>query len=116
MWNIIELRKDNDLTQYQISLYLNINRRSYGNIEKGKRKLNIEECIKLALLYDVSIEYIYGLTDDKSIRLHVDKYKRNDIIRSYNIDINYYNKLRNIIIEHEKRLEFSREITKSKIT
>ena len=61
---LYDLRIDNDLTQEDVAKILNITKQSYGRYENGTRKLQIEELIKLAKYYKVSLDYITGLTND----------------------------------------------------
>lgn len=59
-----DLREDNDLLQEDIAKVLNTTKQSYSNYERGYRKLNIEDLIKLSQFYKVSTDYILGLTDN----------------------------------------------------
>lgn len=61
---IYDLRVDNDLRQEDIANILNTTKQNYGMYENGKRKLNIEDLIKLCEFYKVSSDYILGLTDN----------------------------------------------------
>lgn len=60
---IRDLREDNDLTQDQIVELLKMHKTTYTNYEQGKREPPFEFIIKLAKLYNVSIDYIAGLID-----------------------------------------------------
>ena len=60
-----DLRIDSDKTQTEIAEYLGCQREVYRRYEKGTRQIPIDFLIKLALLYDVSIDYLVGLTDEK---------------------------------------------------
>lgn len=63
---LYDLRTDKDLTQEDIAKILNTSKQSYGRYENGTRKLSIEDLIKLAQFYQVSTDYILGLTDIKT--------------------------------------------------
>ena len=66
---IRDLREDRDLTQDQLVKILKMHKTTYTNYEQGKREPPFEFIIKLARLYDVSIDYIAGLVDvSKSYR------------------------------------------------
>lgn len=56
------LREDNDLTQQDIANYLNCSQTAYSKWEKGQRDITIDKLIKLAKFYNVSLDYIAGLT------------------------------------------------------
>ena len=62
---IRSLREDHDLTQMQMSEMLHCSQRVYSNYECGE--LDIPTCIliDLANIYNVSIDYILGCTDNK---------------------------------------------------
>lgn len=62
---IRDLREDNDLTQTQIGIKLNIPQRTYAYYESGERTIPPEILIALADFYNTSIDYILGRTDKK---------------------------------------------------
>ena len=59
---------------------INIKRSSYANYERESREPNIDMFIKLADLYEISVDYLLGHTPDKDmpedIKELVDKYNR----------------------------------------
>ena len=57
-----DLREDADLTQESLAKQLNMHRTTYANYELGKREPPFSLIIRLAVLYNVSIDYIAGLT------------------------------------------------------
>lgn len=59
-----EIREDRDLTQKQISKVLNISQVVYSRYETGIRLIPIDKLVKLAEFYEVSLDYILGLTDE----------------------------------------------------
>jgi transcriptional regulator with XRE-family HTH domain len=62
---IKDLREDMDLTQTQISEQLNISQRAYSHFETGTRGIPTEILIKLADIFEVSLDYLVGRTDKK---------------------------------------------------
>ena len=58
-----DLREDHDLTQDQLVAMLSLNKTTYTNYEQGKREIPFALVIRLAKLYNVSIDYIAELTD-----------------------------------------------------
>ena len=60
---IRDLREDKDWTQQKIADMLFINRRTYCAYENGINAMNPEILIKLAKLYNTSVDYLLGLTD-----------------------------------------------------
>ena len=61
---IRDLREDNDLTQKQVAQNLNCSQQVYSNYELGQRDIPTDILIKLSEFYDVSTDYILGLSDD----------------------------------------------------
>ncbi len=57
---LIEQRKLNNLTQCQVAKHLNIAQPSYIRYENGSSEPSIDTLIKLANLFDVSIDYLVG--------------------------------------------------------
>lgn len=59
-----DLREDMDYTQDRLVKILNMHKTTYTNYEQGKREPPFELIIKLAKLYNVSIDYIAGIIDE----------------------------------------------------
>lgn len=60
-----DLRVDSDRSQSEIALYLECCREVYRRYEKGTRQIPVDFLIRLSELYNVSIDYIVGITDEK---------------------------------------------------
>ena len=60
---IKNLREDNDYTQTYIGALLQKSQQGYNHIETGRAELKIEDLAILCKLYNVSADYIIGLTD-----------------------------------------------------
>ena len=60
---IKSLREDNDLTQKQISEFLNVSQVAYSYYEINKRAIPVELLSKLADFYGTSIDYLLYRTD-----------------------------------------------------
>ena len=58
-----EIRKDKDYTQQDIAHYLKIKQVQYSRYETGVRIIPIDLLAKLAKFYQVSTDYLLGLTD-----------------------------------------------------
>lgn len=63
-----DLREDHDLTQEQVAKTLNITQQAYSNYENEKRELPYNIMIKIALFYNVSLDYIFRLSNRKEIK------------------------------------------------
>lgn len=62
---LADLRESNNWTQKYVANYLKVTQRSYGHYENGTRSLPLEALIKLSELYNVSTDYMLGITDVK---------------------------------------------------
>lgn len=62
---IRDLREDCDKKQTELAEYLGTTAQYYGLYEKGANEISFERAIALAKYYDVSLDYIAGLTNNK---------------------------------------------------
>ncbi len=60
------LREDRDKTQTEIAKLLNVGQRTYCDYELGNTRIPVDSLIMLAKLYNVSMDYICGLSDIQS--------------------------------------------------
>ncbi len=60
---IREIREDRDFSQAQIGEVLNKSQQGYNHIEAGRAELKIDDLKKLCEFYNVSSDYLIGLTD-----------------------------------------------------
>lgn len=58
-------RKEKGLAQWQVAVYCNITEKAYQNYELMTREPKLEILIKIADLYEVSLDYLVGRTDQK---------------------------------------------------
>lgn len=58
-----ELRTENNFTQERVAVYLSIRQNTYSQYEKGVHEIPLESLVKLAELYNTSVDFILGLTD-----------------------------------------------------
>ncbi|NLC84089.1 MAG: helix-turn-helix transcriptional regulator [Ruminococcaceae bacterium] len=58
-----QLRLENDLTQEGLAKHLPINRGTYAHYELGKRQPDLDTLVRIAVFYNVSTDYLLGLTD-----------------------------------------------------
>ncbi len=63
---IRELREDNRYTQKTIAGILNIGQRTYSDYESGRTRIPVESLIILAKFYNVSMDYICGVSTVRS--------------------------------------------------
>ena len=60
-----QLRKEKRLTQIQMQMLTGIDQSDYSKIESGKRYYTFEQCKRIALALNTSMDYLAGLTDEK---------------------------------------------------
>ena len=63
--NIRNLRVDAGMTQQQVAEYLNVKQNTYSQYEIGVLNYPIDVLCRLADLYQVSVDYLLGRTDEK---------------------------------------------------
>ena len=63
---IRNMREDKDMTQAEMAAYLNIHQTTYSDYELGNLNIPITVLIKLADLFDTSIDYLVNRTKEIS--------------------------------------------------
>lgn len=63
---IRDLREDLDKTQQNIADYLGTSQTMYARYERGASEMPLRHLIKLAEYYNVSLDYIAGVSNVKS--------------------------------------------------
>lgn len=64
-YRIKELRLNHDFSQKQIAEYLCITQQTYSRYEIGELEPSIKVLIRLARFYNISVDYLLGLSDCK---------------------------------------------------
>ena len=65
---IRDLREDRDLTQKAMAEALRCSQQVYSNYELGQRDIPTDILIKLSAFYNVSVDYILGITNNPQIQ------------------------------------------------
>ena len=65
MTRLKELRKEKGYTQIKMQMLTGIDQSDYSKIESGKRHYTFEQCRKIALALDTSMDYLAEITDQK---------------------------------------------------
>ncbi len=60
-----ECRIEKGLKQWQVAVYCDITERTYQNYELMTREPKLEILVRIADLYNVSLDYLAGRTDKK---------------------------------------------------
>lgn len=66
MSRLRELRKERGFTQIKMQMLTGIDQADYSKIESGKRYYTFEQCRRIALALNTSMDYLAGLTDEKN--------------------------------------------------
>ena len=65
---LADLRQDHDMTQQEVANLLHCQREVYRRYEKGIREIPVSYAIILARHYNVTLDYLFGESDDKRPR------------------------------------------------
>lgn len=60
-----ELRQENNYSQKEIAELMGIAQVTYSHYELGRRSISIQNLVKIAKIYNVSVDYLLGLSDKK---------------------------------------------------
>ena len=64
MSHLRELRKKRKFTQIKMQMLTGIDQSDYSKIERGERNMSFEQCRRIALALNTSMDYLAELTDD----------------------------------------------------
>ncbi len=67
---IRNVREDKDLTQTEVGRLLHKSQQGYNHIEAGRAELKIEDLKTLCRFYNLSADYLIGLTDTPTELTH----------------------------------------------
>ncbi len=70
---IRDLRNDSDLNQTEVAKMLGMSQTGYSKYETGENDIPTEILIKLAAFYDTSVDYLLGLTYERTPYPRVDR-------------------------------------------
>lgn len=65
MTRLQELRKERGYTQIKMQSLTGIDQSDYSKIETGRRYYTFEQCRRIALALNTSMDYLAGITDEK---------------------------------------------------
>ncbi len=65
---IRDLREDADLSQTELSKMLGMSQTGYSKYETGENDIPTSILIKLSKIYNVSIDYMLGVSNNKDIK------------------------------------------------
>lgn len=68
---LFELRKEKGLKQEDVAQAVGITRASLSYYEKGERSVDIEVLYKLCRFYDISIDYLFGISKVKKPNMDI---------------------------------------------
>ena len=59
-----EIREDRDLSQAEVGRVINKSQQGYSHIENGRAELKIDDLIAFCRFYQLSADYLIGLTNE----------------------------------------------------
>lgn len=62
---IRQLRKESDVSQEKLGMYINMDQKSISDYESGRTRIPVPALIKIAKFFDVSMDYITGVSDER---------------------------------------------------
>lgn len=77
MSRLKDLRKKRGYTQIKMQQLTGIDQSDYSKIENGKRYYTFEQCKRIALALNTSMDYLAGITDIE------DPYPRNSVVKFF---------------------------------
>ena len=64
MSRLKQLRKARGYSQVRIQMLTGIDQSDYSKLETGKRAISFEQCRRLAVALETSMDYLAGLTEE----------------------------------------------------
>lgn len=80
MIRIKDIREDHDYTQAEIAKILGMAQTQYARYERGFNTIKIENLIKFALFFNISLDYLCGITDIPRTLTGIDYFENRRII------------------------------------
>lgn len=74
--NLRETRKFRGMTQSEIASRLNISTSTYGDYERGRTEPDLQTLREIAIILDVSIDYLLDKSESDVIKLTKSEYKK----------------------------------------
>ncbi|AUM92661.1 helix-turn-helix domain-containing protein [Clostridium botulinum] len=74
-----ELREEKELTQNELGKFLNVSRQAVSSYESEETEPSINNLIKLANIFNVSLDYLLGRTKER-YNLNLENKKNKDLI------------------------------------
>ncbi|KEI75858.1 helix-turn-helix domain-containing protein [Clostridium botulinum] len=74
-----ELREEKQLTQEELGKLLNVSRQAVSSYEKGENEPTIDALVKIANIFNVSLDYLLSRTKER-YNLNLEDKKNKDLI------------------------------------
>ena len=65
---IRDLREDRDMNQTEVAKMLGMSQTGYSKYETGENDIPTAILIKLSKIYNVSVDYMLGISNDKNLK------------------------------------------------
>lgn len=80
MNRIRELREEKKITQIRLSIELEVSQETVSAYEVGKYQPSIKTLIKMREIFGTSIDYILGLTDERTEPIYMGKLGNDEVV------------------------------------
>ena len=75
-WNLMRIRKENNLTQVKMAEILNMDYSTYNKKENGKSKFDSDEMFLISCLFDKPMDEIFLPTNSNVVGIKLEEIKR----------------------------------------
>jgi len=75
-----QLREKHNLTQKEVAARLNVDRNTVNRYESNEITPPVEKLVKLAIMYNISLDYLVGIGKEYYLSLHGFNEKQRDVI------------------------------------
>lgn len=75
-------REDRDISQKDMAIKLDMNQSNYSKIENGQQEPSLDQLIKIAEIFNLTIDELLGVDCDKYIKNRVQKFE-DTVIEDY---------------------------------
>lgn len=112
-----QLRKERNLTQYDLVELLGFSRGQIGNYEQGTREPNLNTLLKISDFFNVSVDYLLGKTDRINNKKDVKRVDKEilDLLQGISKNIEELKKGQEELKEEVKELKTTQEKTNERL-
>lgn len=84
-----KLREDQGMTQYELAELLNVSRQSIGGYENDNVDPGIDTLVKIANIFNISLDYLLCRTEEKHNINLLDEYTKEFLLKIHDLVSDY---------------------------